>query len=131
MYRRTASPDLILHVPSGSYIPTVRGVAAYEAYLEWRDETDPPREPDAYVPPAAPVPNVVSPFQAKAALLAAGLLDDVEAAIVQAPDLVRLAWSEAVEFRRGSPSVVAMAQGLGWTEQQLDALFVAAAEIEA
>jgi len=74
---------------------------------------------------------IVSPFQAKAALLVAGLLATVEAAIAQADPLAQLAWSEAVEFRRDSPTVASMATTLGLTEQQLDDLFTAASQVTA
>jgi hypothetical protein len=80
-----------------------------------------------------PVPDVVTPFQAKGALLIQGLLPQVESLIVH-PDtdpLVKLAWQTAQEFRRYSPSVLGMAEALGWTGQQLDDLFVLAATLEA
>lgn len=74
---------------------------------------------------------VVTPFQAKAALFNAGLLDDVEAAVLAAetPTLVKLAWVNAVEFRRMSPMIVELASTLNLTDDQLDALFEAAANI--
>ena len=53
-----------------------------------------------YVPPPPVVPSSVTPFQAKAALLQAGLLDAVLAAIAAAPRITQLAWAEATEFRR-------------------------------
>lgn len=91
---------------------------------------------DGFIKPAPPapfVPEVVSRFQARAALLQAGVLDDVAAAM-QGQDidpLMKMAWDEAQEFRRASPTVAAMAGSLGWDEQYVDALFVAAASIEA
>ena len=88
----------------------------------------------AFVAPTAPapvIPQVVSRFQAKAALLAAGLLDDVEAAMAQASPVAQLAWSEAIEFRRDSTTVAAMASQLSLTDENLDDLFVAAAQITA
>lgn len=84
-------------------------------------------------PPAPFVPEVVSRFQARAALLQAGVLDDVTAAM-QGQDidpLMKMAWEEAQEFRRASPTVAAMAESFGWDKQYVDALFVAAAAIEA
>lgn len=76
---------------------------------------------------------IVSRFQAKAALLQAGLLGDVEALIADpATDpLTKLAWQEAIEFRRQSPALLGVATALGWTDEQLDALFVSASQIEA
>jgi len=80
---------------------------------------------------AAKVPESVTPFQAKAALLNAGLLDAVLAAIAAAPRITQLAWAEATEFRRTSPTVLMLAGALGLTSTQLDDLFKAAKGIEA
>jgi hypothetical protein len=81
--------------------------------------------------PPPPVPEVVSRFQAKAALSAAGLLPAVEAAIADADPIAQLAWAEAIEFRRQSPTILALAGALGLTDAQVDDLFHAAASIEA
>lgn len=82
--------------------------------------------------PTPVIPAVVTPFQAKAALLTQGLLDDVETLIADpnTDALVKLAWNTALEFRRTSPSVLGMAQALGWTEQDLDDFFTLAATLE-
>lgn len=83
--------------------------------------------------PTAPDANernwVVTPFQAKAALLDAGLLDDIEALMADlATDrTVVLAWNNVTEFRRLSPMVAGIASALGWSDEQLDGLFEAAA----
>ena len=84
-------------------------------------------------PPPTPVivPGVVSRFQAKAALMNAGLLPSVVAVMAQASPTAQLAWNEAVEFRRNSPTVLAMGQALSLSSQQLDDLFIAAALITA
>ena len=74
---------------------------------------------------------VCSRFQARAALHAAGLLDQVQAAVDQADPFVRLAWADAVEFRRTSPTVLALAQTLGLSDAQVDEVFRAAMRIEA
>lgn len=76
---------------------------------------------------------VVSPFQAKAALLQAGLLDQVETVINDpATDpLVKLAWNNATEYKRLSPMIVALAAQLNLTDTQLDELFTNAANIVA
>ena len=82
----------------------------------------------------APLDNmVVSPFQAKAALQLAGLLETVETYMVNpATDpVVRLAWQHASEYRRQSPTVLAIADHFGWTTEQLDNLFVTASGIQA
>ncbi len=76
---------------------------------------------------------IVSRFQARAALHLAGLLEQVET-LMQSPDtdmLARLAWQDAQEFRRLSPTVLTLASALGLTDAQLDELFTVAAGISA
>lgn len=88
---------------------------------------------EAFAPPPpepAPVPETVSRFQARAALLQAGLLSAVEDAVAAADPMVQLAWAEAVEWRRQSPTILALGAAIGLAEAQLDDLFRAAAEIE-
>jgi hypothetical protein len=78
------------------------------------------------------VPQTVSRFQARAALHLAGLLETIEGAIaISTDDMVKLAWNEAQEFKRLSPTVLAISAGLGLTDEQLDDLFITAATIEA
>lgn len=74
---------------------------------------------------------VCSRFQAKAALHAAGLLNQVEAALSEDDAFAQLAWAEASEFRRTSPTMLSLAESLGMTDEQLDDLFRAAMAIEA
>ncbi len=80
-------------------------------------------------PPPAPVPQVVTPRQAELALLAAGLLDDVEAAVAASPREVQITWARALEIRRDNPIIEAMASSLNLTSAQIDDLFRAAAEL--
>ena len=80
---------------------------------------------------AAAVPQEVSRFQARAALLMAGHLPAVEAAIAQADPLSQLAWADAQVFRRDSPTIAALAGLIGMNEAQIDALFIQAAQIQA
>lgn len=83
------------------------------------------------LPPVA-VPDVVSRFQAKAALALAGKLTAAEAAVTASGDVVlQLAWAEANDFRRNSPGINALAPLIGLDAAGLDALFIAAAQIEA
>lgn len=74
---------------------------------------------------------VVSRFQAKAALMGAGLLTPVEAAIAQSDALTQLAWAEAVELRRTSPMIAAVAQAIGLSDTDVDDLFRAAMLVKA
>lgn len=78
---------------------------------------------------AADVPARVSRLQAKQALLAAELLETVEAAVAGASAEVRVYWAEASHFHRDHPVIEAMRVALGWSAAELDALFVAAAGV--
>lgn len=96
-----------------------------------------------FSPPPEPTPEevlaarradmVVSRFQARAALHLAGLLDTVQALMDDpATDpIARLAWQDAQEFRRTSPTITTLAAALGLTDEQLDDLFTTAAGIDA
>lgn len=79
------------------------------------------------------VPLSVSRFQARAALAQAGYLTSVVEYMETLPvdHLMRLAWNDATEFDRASPTVAAMAQILNLTDEQIDALFVTAMGIKA
>lgn len=77
-----------------------------------------------------PVPQRVSRLQARLALLDAGLLADVETALSGADVVTQMAWAEAVEFRRNSPTVESIAAELGLTDGQIDDLFRYAAKVE-
>lgn len=79
--------------------------------------------------PSSPVPAMVTPRQIRLLLLQQDLLDDVEALIAEQDRAVRITWEFATEFRRGDPFLLAMAQGLGLDEVQLDQFFVAAAAL--
>lgn len=92
---------------------------------------DLPPEPGPPAVEPQPVTSV-SRFQARAALLSAGLLETVEAAIAGSGDaLLKLAWADAQTFERASPTIAAMAGSLGLTDAQVDDLFQAASVITA
>ena len=84
-------------------------------------------------PPEVAVPQVVSRFQARAALHAFGILEQADA-LMTAPEtevLRRLAWTDAQEFRRNSPTLIEAAQALGLSAEVLDNMFTYAAGIQA
>lgn len=88
---------------------------------------------DPYIPSPPSVPTVVSRFQARAAMAQAGhfsMVDDFMMALPKT-DIRRLAWLDASEFDRSSPTLAAMAEMLGLDDAALDSLFLAAANIEA
>jgi len=96
---------------------------------EWREGLvrlpDPPPPP----PPSEPVPQRVSALQARRALLAADMLDQVEAAIARQPRAVQITWEYATEIHRDDPMLVEVAQAIGLNTNTLDDLFRAAAKL--
>lgn len=95
------------------------------------------RQVAALLEPAAPpaVPVKVTRAQGKAALYKAGLLAQVEAFVAAMPGgddkaFARFALSDCNNWERGSQFLNAAAQQLGLTQERLDELFRAAAQIE-
>lgn len=87
-----------------------------------------------YVAPKPTVPAFVTRAQAKLALLQAGLLDNVQAAIDAIPDLnqrkaAQIEWDDRLTFERASGALVTMASLLGMTDSQIDDLFILAASL--
>lgn len=74
-------------------------------------------------------PDRVTPYQARIALLNAGLLESVNTAVAAAPESVKLAWEYATTVERESPMIAALAETLAITPEQLDQLFIAAAQV--
>lgn len=126
----------VFHIPGGAIDMPPPDVPEGKVAL-WQGSgwafVNPPGPVEQENPPVAGVPQAVSRFQARAALHLAGLLTAVEAHMTDPGTdmLARLAWTDAQEFRRQSPTVLNMAVALGLTEQQLDDLFTVAAGIEA
>lgn len=80
-----------------------------------------------------PVPQQVTMRQARLALLGAGLLASVNAAIAVLPEPAKSAalidWEYSAVVQRDSGLVPAMGTALGMTVAQIDALFVTAATL--
>ena len=77
--------------------------------------------------PLRNVPNSVTMRQARLALLGAGLLDDIDAAIDSLPspqkEAARIEWEYATDVQRSSGLVPMMGAALGLDDAALDALF--------
>lgn len=90
----------------------------------------------AALPPSEPppLPQSVTMRQARLVLLAADLLDDVDAAIAAIPDAThrkaaQIEWEFAATVDRQSPFTQQLAAGLGLDDAALDALFTEAATL--
>lgn len=77
--------------------------------------------------PSQLVPQVVSMRQARLALLDAGLLDDVQAAVEFGDRATQISWEFAAEVRRDDLLVTGLASSLSLSAQQVDDLFIKAA----
>lgn len=108
------------------------GVVEFPAASGQEEPEEPPVDPDDDDLAVERSTMVVSRFQAKAALLASDLLVMADAAVATSDSaFVRLAWAEATEWRRLSPTIAAMQAAIGLSDIQVDDLFRAAALIEA
>ncbi len=72
----------------------------------------------------------VSRLQAKMMLSSMGLLDAFESWITSAPALVQLAYNEAYRFSRKSDLWDTIKSAMGWTDLDLDRLFMRALYLE-
>jgi len=99
-------------------------------YLAWLAEGN---TPDPYVPPPPPIPATVTRFQALAVLAAGGYLDTVHTYIDTLPrsNITRLAFENATDWERTSPTLAALAAMLGLSDAQVDDLFIAASKVSA
>ena len=102
----------------------------YLEYLQWLAAGGVPLPADPTVPQ---VPAAVTMRQARLALLGAGLLGDVDAAIQSLPspekEAARIEWEYAAEVHRTSGLIPMMGAALGLNDSELDVLFIAAARL--
>lgn len=83
----------------------------------------------AFVEPPVSVPDSVSARQFKLQLLAAGLIDQVEAFIASQGPAVQIAFDNSGSFVRTEPMMAAGFAALGFSEAEVDAFFAAAAKL--
>jgi len=88
---------------------------------------------DPYVAPPPPIPTTVTRFQARVALVQAGYFDTINTYIATLPqtDVKRLAWEDAAEWERASPTLNFLANMLGLSDTDVDDLFILASGISA
>jgi hypothetical protein len=120
MYKLTQFPE-IQRMVDGAFIPPDPANTDYQQYLEWIAAGN---TPDPYVPPPTPIPATVTRFQA---------LDTGRTYIntLDPNNVQRLAWENATDWERTSPTLNALAAMLGLTDTEVDDLFVAAAQVSA
>jgi hypothetical protein len=132
MYKLTDSIVIVRvnSADSKTYIPPEPANTDYQQYLAWLAEGN---VPEPYVPPLPAVPQSVTRFQALAVLAAGGYLPTIRTyiATLDQNNVQRLAWENAADWERSSPTLNALATMLNLTSTEVDALFVAAAKVSA
>ena len=130
----------IKHIASGNIIevatlPILSGSIWECGDRRFLDESGTEYEALPWSPPPVlpPVPEAVTMRQARLALLSAGKLATVNAAIAGMTgaqgEAARIEWEFSSEVKRNQPLVLSMGQALGMSGGQLDALFTAAAKL--
>lgn len=100
--------------------------------IDWLDvdQAEPTAAEIAVELARAAVPQAVTMRQARLALLCAGMLAAVNAAIAAMPgvqgEAARIEWEFSSEVKRAQPLVMALGPVLGLSDAQLDALFISA-----
>lgn len=82
-----------------------------------------------YDPPTLPSILVVTPRQARLALLNAGLLEQVESLVDSIGGATKITWEYATEVRSDDPLIISLAAQVPLTEQQLIDLFEEASDL--
>jgi hypothetical protein len=120
----------VVLVEQSTEIPFDPANTDYQQYLAWLAEGN---TPEPYTPPPPAVPQTVTRFQALATLAAGGWLDVVHTYFDALPrnNVQRLAFENATDWERTSPTVNALAQMLGLSDSQVDDLFIAASQVSA
>lgn len=109
-----------LMLPDGRHVHAPQVGVDYDGFTltEWMMNEPPPA-----------VPSVITPRQCRIMLAQHGLLSQVEAAVASMDEATRITWEYAIEFQRNDPLLLAVAEGLGLSSEQLDAMFIAAAAL--
>ena len=76
------------------------------------------------------VPAMVSMRQARLALLQAGLLHSIDAAITTMPEAAQIEWEYATDIARDYPLLLQVQAAMSVSDQQMDDLFIAASNIK-
>ncbi len=121
------SKNGILRLVDNAMIPIDNQNSDYQSYLIWVEQGGQTQESDKE---EVYIPNEVTKFQGKSALLHFGLLKKTEDLILNSDEITKLAWADVVTFRRDSPLLLNIANALELTKKQIDDLFIYAETVK-
>ena len=111
--------------------------------FEFLEEVEQPKQEGFYAVEVAPinnkqtwelieipkeVPQAITPLQAKLQLHKLGLLDEVEALVIN-DRIAQLYWEYALVIERYNEVLLSMSEQLGFTSEQLDDMFINASKL--
>ena len=108
---------------------------AQNNYVGCGNEATPPagctasETPPELTEPHVAVPQSVTMRQARLQLLVLGKLAEVETAIAAMGDSAKITWEFSSVVERNNPLVAPMQQLFGWTDEQVDEMFIAASQL--
>lgn len=123
MYKLLNDTNTILKITDGLFISAVDNNPEYAQYLIWLSEGNTPEPAD--IPPVV-IPDI-SMRQARLALLADGLLDDVEAAL-STPEY-KIWWEYSTVVERNNYLVNDVLKILGKSDEEIDQMFIGASQL--
>jgi len=126
MYKLIQNSSSVFRTSDGACIPAATANTDYEQYLQWLADGNTPLP---YVEPPIGTPTAVTMVQARLALLAIGLLDDVEAGISSMSKASQIEWEFRPTVERPSELVQSLAVTLNLDSAALDELFTAASKL--
>lgn len=123
MYKLLNDTNTILKITDGLFISAVDNNPEYAQYLIWLSEGNTPEPAD--IPPVV-IPDI-SMRQARLALLADGLLDDVETAL-STPEY-KIWWEYSTVVERSNYLVNDILKILGKSDAEIDQMFIGASQL--
>lgn len=131
VYTSTGLIDIEVNHPEYGWIPFTANPLDSMSYGKDIYDRALALNPPSYVPAPPEVPASVSPYQARVALLTAGLLDSLNTLMAQrrVDPAAKIAWEYATVWERNSTFIVSLGPALGLTDKQIDDLFIAAGKV--
>ena len=123
MYKLIKDSQTVQRLADNAFVPADPTNTDYQQYLAWLAEGNTPEPAD--IPPVV-IPDI-SMRQARLALLADGLLDDIEAAM-STPEY-KIWWEYSTVVERNNPLVEQVLATLGKSNAEIDQMFIGASQL--